>query len=184
LAWNRTNRLSKFNLSRDDPSVADASSEKIIMEIDMPYLNHNEGQIRFGTDGYLCIPTGDGGRADDTGLGHTTRIGNAQDLTNPLSTILRIDINNASGRRRYGIPPDNPFISVENARSEIFSYGFRNRAISFDADGNGRLFASDPWQIRWAEADMVIKGGNYGWNITVGSHLLQYPGQIYIYHQL
>ncbi len=48
------------------------SSEKILLQVDKPYQNHNGGTLLFGpTDGYLYLPLGDGGRADDTGMGHT-----------------------------------------------------------------------------------------------------------------
>lgn len=170
VGWNHTNRLSEFNVSRDDPNRADASSEKIIMDIDMPYLNHNGGQIYFGNDGYLYVPTGDGGRADDTGIGHTPGIGNAQDLTNPLGKILRIDVNNASGGKPYGIPPDNPFLGNKTAMPEIYAYGFRNPATASIDPQSGRLFVGDGGQELFEEVDMVLKGGNYGWNIREGTH--------------
>jgi glucose/arabinose dehydrogenase len=170
VGWNHTNRLSEFNVSRDDPNAADASSEKIIMEIDMPYLNHNGGQIRFGTDGYLYIPTGDGGRADDTGLGHTPLIGNAQDLTNPLGKILRIDVDNAGGGKPYGIPPDNPFLGNKTAMPEIYAYGLRNPATASIDPQSGRLFVGDGGQELFEEVDLILKGGNYGWNLREGTH--------------
>jgi len=92
--WNCTNHLSEFTVSEDNPDQVNASSEKVLMYIDKPYHNHNGGQIAFSpADGYLYIPLGDGGRANDVGLGHTIGIGNAQDLTKIYGKILRIDVD-------------------------------------------------------------------------------------------
>ncbi|MFB3764734.1 MAG: sorbosone dehydrogenase family protein [Methanotrichaceae archaeon] len=167
--WDHTDRLSEFNISNDNPNRADPNSEHIIMEVDHPETNNNGGGIIFGPDGYLYIPTGDGGGSDDVGIGHAPE-GNAQNLTTLLGKILRIDVDNASLNKQYSIPSDNPFLGVGNALPEIFSYGFRNPSISFDASGNGSLFADDPGQMRWEEANRVTKGGNYGWNIKEGSY--------------
>lgn len=109
---------------------------------------------------------GDGGRANDTGLGHPP-LGNGQDAATLLGSILRIDVDSAIP---YGIPPDNPF-SKSGGRAEIFAYGFRNPFhFSFDAGGNRELFAGDVGQVQWEEVDIVTKGGNYGWNIREGAH--------------
>lgn len=148
---------------------ADPNSERIILEIDYPEPNNNGGGIIFGPDGYLYIPTGDGGGSDDVGIGHAPE-GNAQNRSTLLGKILRIDIDNTSINGQYSIPSDNPFIGVRNALPEIFSYGFRNPIISFDAKGNRSLFADDPGQMRWEEVNRVAKGGNYGWNIKEGSY--------------
>jgi glucose/arabinose dehydrogenase len=167
--WDHTDRISEFKVSKEDPNRADPASERIILEIDHPEPNNNGGSILFGPDGYLYIPIGDGGGSDDVGIGHSPE-GNAQNLSNLLGKILRIDIDNASIDKLYNIPTDNPFPGNKTAKPEIFAYGFRSPSISFDADGNNSLFASDPGQMRWEEVDMVIKGGNYGWNIKEGSH--------------
>jgi glucose/arabinose dehydrogenase len=168
VGWNHTNRLSEFNVFGDDPDRADMSSERVLLEIDMPYLNHNGGQICFGTDGYLYVPVGDGGRADDTGLGHTPVIGNAQDLTNPLGKILRIDVDHPGNGKLYGIPSDNP--SSGSALPEIYAYGFRNPATASIDSKSGRLLVGDAGQELFEEADLVLRGGNYGWNLREGTH--------------
>jgi glucose/arabinose dehydrogenase len=63
-----------------------------VMRIDKPQFNHNGGDIGFGLDGKLYIAVGDGGNADDQGVGHGPN-GNAQDLGVPLGKILRIDVD-------------------------------------------------------------------------------------------
>ncbi|HWQ19902.1 MAG TPA: PQQ-dependent sugar dehydrogenase [Methanotrichaceae archaeon] len=166
--WSHTNYLSEFNVSQN--GMADPGSEKVIMAVDKPQSNHNGGQIRFGPDGYLYIPTGDGGRADDTGLGHTPGIGNAQDLTKPLGKILRIDVDHPSNGKPYGIPSDNPFIGNSSRVPEIYAYGLRNPAYaSFDSQ-SGDLFVATAGQELFECVYIIVKGGDYGWNIREGTH--------------
>ena len=98
--WSATNRLSEFHVSASDPNQIDMSSEKILLEVDKPYQNHNGGVLMFGPDdGYLYLPLGDGGRADDTGMGHTPGIGNGQDLTKLLGKVIRIDVDSDESRQ-------------------------------------------------------------------------------------
>ncbi len=177
--WNHTSHISEFQVSADDANSADAGSERILMQIDQPQVNHNGGQIAFGPDGYLYIPLGDGGGANDTDAGHVedwyefNAGGNAQAVTeNMLGSILRIDVDNESdGGRPYAIPEDNPFLEREGVAGEIWAYGFRNPyRISFDMGGDNGLFVGDAGQNRWEEVSMVSAGGNYGWNVKEGTH--------------
>lgn len=154
--------LSRFGLDQENTDVADAESEVIIMEVEQPYANHNAGQLAFGPDGYLYIALGDGGSAGDP-------LGNGQNLTTLLGSILRIDVSGLSGPGDYEIPADNPFVGIEGAREEIWAYGFRNPwRFSFDLE-TGLLWAGDVGQNSWEEIDVVTKGANYGWNIMEGS---------------
>ena len=58
-----------------------------------------------------------------------------QDVSNLLSAILRIDVDNMGPAQPYAVPADNPFVNVEGARPEIWAYGFRNPwKISFDRE--------------------------------------------------
>jgi len=166
VGWDHTSRISEFKVSVADADKADAAAEKIILEVDQPQSNHNAGQIAFGPDKMLYMPIGDGGQANDAGLGHAAG-GNAQDINQLLGKILRLDIDSSSP---YAIPGDNPFVGA-NGRDEIYAYGFRNPFhISFDAGGSRLLIAADAGQNLWEEVDQVIKGGNYGWNIKEGRH--------------
>jgi glucose/arabinose dehydrogenase len=169
--WDHTNRLSEFRVS-SDPNRVDADSEREIMEVDWPYSNHNGGQIRFGPDGYLYIPMGDGGGANDVGRGHNPNIGNGQDITSYLAKIHRIDVDdtaNNTGNKPYGIPKDNPFLGNEGALPEIYAYGLRNAAyLSFDPK-SGLLFAGNAGQELFESVYVIVKGGNYGWNIREGT---------------
>ena len=166
--WNCTNNLSEFLVSKDNPNMIDMNSEKVLLQIDKPQMNHNGGTIAFGPDGYLYLPLGDGGGANDVGMGHVSG-GNAQNTSTLLGKILRIDVNVNNAGAAYGIPADNPFVNEKGFLPEIWAYGLRNPyRISFDSAG--RLFVADAGQNLWEEVDLVSKGGNYGWNIREGTH--------------
>lgn len=162
--WANTNRVSEFTAS---DGVADPASERILLEIDEPQFNHNGGDISFGPDGFLYIPLGDGGGADDVGMGHTEGIGNAQDLSNMLGNILRIDVD---GGDPYGIPADNPFVGDDTVPDEIWAWGFRNPWRATWDSATGRYFVADAGQNVWEEVHIVSGGQNYGWNVYEGTH--------------
>ena len=48
-----------------NPNVADPASRRVLLVIDQPFSNHNAGDLKFGADGYLWIPMGDGGSGND-----------------------------------------------------------------------------------------------------------------------
>ena len=170
--WSCTNHLSEFHISGSDPNQVDMSTEKILLQVDKPYQNHNGGTLLFGpADGYLYLPLGDGGRADDTGMGHTPGIGNAQDLTKILGKVIRIDVDHISPGKLYAIPADNPFLSNASIVPEIYAYGFRNPAYAtFDSGGSHRMFIAMAGQRLFESVLIVYKGGNYPWNIREGTH--------------
>lgn len=149
--------------SRDGRTV-DADSRRELLRIDQPFSNHNGGLLLFGPDELLYIGTGDGGSADDP-------MRNAQDRSNLLGKILRIDPK-PSGGRPYTIPADNPFTGSGDARGEIYSYGLRNPwRFSFDRDG-GALAIGDVGQNSREEVDLVDRsesaGANFGWSAFEG----------------
>lgn len=143
---------------------ADPQSERVLLQIEQPYQNHNGGMIAFGPrDGYLYISAGDGGSGGDP-LQHGQNPGTL------LGSLLRIDVNAESG---YAIPVDNPFASQPGKRAEIFAYGLRNVwRFSFDRV-TGDLWMADVGQNDLEEVHLALaplRGGlNYGWNIMEGS---------------
>ncbi len=154
--------LAEYNVSTNNPDKADKESERILMKIDEPEANHNGGQLKFGPDGYLYIGIGDGGGAGD----QHGEIGNGQNISTLLGTILRIDLD---GTFPYEIPSDNPFVGMKGL-DEIYAYGLRNPwRFSFDEETN-RLFVADVGQDEWEEINILEKGGNYGWRIMEGTH--------------
>src|SRR5262249_28383260 len=91
-----------------------------------------------------------------------------QDLSDLLSSILRIDVDREEHGKPYAVPLDNPFIKTPNARPEIWAYGFRNPwRMSFDR-GTGDLWVGDVgWEL-WEMVYRVRRGGNYGWSVMEG----------------
>ena len=131
---------------------------------------HNGGCIQFGPEGYLYIATGDG-----AGPTPPDRLRTGQDCSDLLSSILRIDVRSAEDGNPYVVPPDNPFIDMQNVRPEIWAYGFRNPwKMSFDRE-TGELWTADVGWDLWELVFRVDRGGNYGWSITEGSSQPIYP---------
>jgi glucose/arabinose dehydrogenase len=168
--FNATSHISEFRVSAGQPNRADPASERILLQVDKPQFNHNGGAVQFGPDdGNLYISVGDGGGANDLGLGHVADWyadnggGNGQDVTqNLLGNILRIDVD---GGVPYGIPSDNPF-ATSPGLDEVWAYGLRNPwRMSFDLGGAHELFVADVGQNRFEEVSIVDGGGNYGWNV-------------------
>ena len=154
-------RVSRFSVS-SDPDVADANSEVVLFIQDQPEANHNGGNLEFGPDGYLYIGLGDGGGFDDLD-------NNAQDTSQLLGKMLRIDVDNGNP---YGIPDDNPFIGPDGIPDEIWAIGLRNPwRYSFDAL-TGDLWIADVGQNIWEEINKQpassAGGENYGWRCYEG----------------
>src|SRR3954466_15146937 len=110
---NGDNNLARYQVS-SDPDRADPASGVVLLTIPHPnFANHNGGQLQFGPDGFLYIGTGDGGSGGDPN-------NNAQDRTQLLGKILRIDVDHGLP---YTIPASNPFFAFNSARNEIWAYG-------------------------------------------------------------
>ncbi|MDB4508324.1 PQQ-dependent sugar dehydrogenase [Akkermansiaceae bacterium] len=158
---NRQTFISRFLMQGEK---VERDSEEVLLTYVQDFGNHNGGWIAFGPDGYLYIGAGDGGNANDPKK-------RAQDLSNPLGSLLRIDV---SGEKGYVIPDDNPFIEKEDAKPEIFSYGLRNPwRCSFDME-TGDLWIADVGQNHWEEINFIpageARGVNFGWRPREGTH--------------
>ena len=116
------------------------------------------GGFQFGSriveapDGTLFLTLGD--RADAE---------TAQDLGNHNGTIVRLG-------RDGTVPADNPFVGVDGAQPEIWSYGHRNpQGAALDAQG--QLWVVEHGARGGDEVNVIVPGTNYGWPvIAYGRH--------------
>lgn len=154
-------RVSRFTVTATNPPRIEPSSEEIVLNF--PQGGHNGGDIHFGPDGMLYVSTGDGATPnppDDLNTG--------QDISDLLSSVLRIDVDRKDAGKNYAVPKDNPFVAMAGARPEVWAYGFRNPwRMSFDRL-TGELFVGDVgWEL-WEMVHRIEKGGNYGWSAMEG----------------
>jgi putative heme-binding domain-containing protein len=154
-------RVSRFRVTDTDPPRCDPKSEKIL--ITWLAGGHNGGDLHFGPDGFLYISTGDGADPNPP-----DRFDTGQDISDLLSSILRIDVDREEKGKPYTVPPDNPFIKTPGARPEIWAYGLRNPwRMSFDRL-TGDLWVGDVgWEL-WEMVYRIQRGGNYGWSVMEG----------------
>jgi glucose/arabinose dehydrogenase len=173
--WDHTNVVAEFTVSEDDPNRADATSERIITSIDWPQFNHNGHWIGFGEDGYLYISTGDGGYANDWGIGHNVTEGNGQDPTVLMGKVLRIDVDNQENGNNYAIPEDNPFVDDREAEPELYAMGLRNPwRCSFDMGDPSVLICGDVQQNSYEEVSVITAGANLGWRRMEATRCFEY----------
>ena len=167
--------LSELRRSAARETVADPTTERVLLEIDQPFGNHNGGDIQFGPDGYLYVAVGDGGAGGDP-------LGNGQNPETLLATVLRIDVDSEDPGcgTPYGIPEDNPF-AMERCQPgvtpagapEVFAWGLRNVwRMSFDK-GTGALWGGDVGQDAREEINIIENGHNYGWSQVEGDICFQ-----------
>lgn len=160
----RHSRVSRFQMTLDPLPKIEAASEKVILK----WLagGHNGGCLQFGQDGYLYISTGDGS-APNPPDGLTT----GQTVDDLLGAILRLDVDvddkDVEGVA-YRIPADNPFVGIEGARPEIWSFGLRNPwKFAIDTPTGDLLIADNGWES-WEMVHRAKRGTNSGWPIMEG----------------
>jgi uncharacterized repeat protein (TIGR03806 family) len=142
-------RVSRFQVSRTDPNVADPASERVALEIDHPNAIHFGGWIGFGPDGALYITHGDG-----------ENNAAVQDTSSLFGKVLRVRME-ADGSA--SIPSDNPFGNA------VWAYGFRNPwRCSFDR-ANANLWCGDVGEGAREEINLVTREADYGWPLYEGS---------------
>lgn len=174
-----TMRLARFTASATTPNVADPASEQLLIVQTDEASNHNGGELLFGPDGYLYLSIGDEGAYNDI-------FENSQRITKDFfAGIVRLDVDRRPGNLApnphpavqagtYAVPRDNPFVGatqfngerVEPAsvRTEFWAVGLRNVwRMAFDS-ATGQLWAADVGQKSAEEIDLIVRGGNYGWN--------------------
>ena len=143
------NQVSRFTANGD---LAIPGSEAVMLEIDpLSGSVHNGGSISFDSENRLFISVGDGSQ----GL-------NGQDMNSLNGKVLRINDDGT-------IPEDNPYYNelVGKYRS-IWAYGLRNPFTMAIQANTDRIYACDVGANQWEEVNDILKGKNYGWNLTTG----------------
>ncbi len=164
---------SRFQLDIADQTTVDPASEERVLRQQHNFNgNHNGGDLRFGPDGYLYWSTGDGGSADDPLYG-------AQNLSNLLGKLVRIDAMRECDGRLYCIPKDNPFARSTIGRPEIWAWGLRPVAVLVRLD-DGSRWIGDVGQNRWEEINHTPlrpsrDGWNFGWSCREGLDIHRVP---------
>jgi Glucose / Sorbosone dehydrogenase len=133
----------------------------------------------------MYVGVGDAG----TGEQRDIRRLNPQRLDNLNGKILRIvpdlrehsSTSTVSGNGRYRIPNDNPFVSVDGARPEIWASGLRNpHRLVWDVDPSQprapRLLAFNIGLTSWETVVIVKKGANYGYSLREGPQAMTAEG--------
>lgn len=148
--------VSEFTGDASHPDVADAGSERRVFEVEGSTIEKNADGLAFGPDGYLYVSIGDHDDSSYENLGQNMAIYNGK--------MLRIDVNQTP----YAIPPDNPFVGVDNVKPEIWASGLRRFwRFSFDQK-SGQLIGGDVGEGIAEEINVIEKGGNYGWPVKEG----------------
>ena len=176
-----------------DTNTANATFEgtaREVLRVQMNTESHPMGAFIFnpsakpGTPDWrvLYIGCGDGrsGESPNPAIRQ-----NPQRLDTLVGKILRIipdpkeheDSSTLSDNGQYRIPNDNPFVSLEGARKEIWAYGLRNPnrlTWYFDpADpSKNSLFAMVVGLHTWETVDIIHKGANYGYSWREGNEQL------------
>ena len=166
-------RIDAYPLAGDDGSLrADPAARRELLAIEQPFDNHNGGSLAIGPDGMLYAGFGDGGAANDPG-------GRAQDLSEQLGKILRLDPTGRDDADGDGFPDDNPDLG---GAPGIWLSGVRNPwRISFDAR-TGDLWIGDVGQNAVEEIDLLDadegggRGANLGWDLFEGDRPFELTG--------
>ena len=155
------NRISRYRVLPEPHPRIDPKSELPIIEWRSD--GHDGGDLAFGNDGMLYIPTGDGtGDSDGWNSGQT--------LDDLLGAVLRVDVRKATRQKPYVIPEDNPFVNEPGARAEIWAYGLRNPWRITADPKSGQIWVGNNGQDLWETAHLLGRGENYGWSLFEGRY--------------
>jgi len=106
---------------------------------------HFGGRIIFSPDGYLFITSGDRQRFDP-----------AQSYNSNVGKTIRINPDGS-------IPKDNPFVTRQGARGDIWSIGHRNPLGAVINPTTKQLWIHEMGPMAGDELNVIEKGKNYGW---------------------
>lgn len=168
----KTNQLIYFSYS--DPTggggantaIARAKySDDALSEIEVVYKaapntkggNHYGSRLTFDQEGYLFFSVGDRGNRDK----------NPQDLNRDGGKIYRLHDDGS-------VPEDNPFVSINGAKTAIYSFGHRNPQGMAVHPKTGKIWIHEHGPKGGDEVNFIKPGANYGWPIL--SYGVNYSG--------
>jgi mono/diheme cytochrome c family protein len=181
-----------------DRSIANTTFEgtaRELLRLQLPSPIHPLGDITFNPTArrgdpdwrVMYVGVGDSGTGEQRDIRRLT----PQRLDNLSGKILRIvpDLrehtatSTVSENGRYRIPNDNPFVSVEGARKEIWAVGLRNpHRLIWDVDPAQprapRLLAFNIGLTAWETVVIVKKGANYGYSLREGPQAMTLQGML------
>ncbi|CAN5827884.1 PQQ-dependent sugar dehydrogenase [soil metagenome] len=150
------NRIEEYRVDPADPNRLDPGSQRLILHIRQNSPIHNGGLIGFDSTGMLLIAVGDGGPDAP-----------AQDMATLLGKFLRIDPAKPTDDLPYSVPADNPFVSAEGVRPEIWAFGLRNPWRWALDPATQDLYVADVGENDSEEINFVPSaeqpGANFGW---------------------
>ncbi len=154
--------VARYNTSETNPDSAIVNSGKILLSLPKEggSLGRNGGNMHFGKDGYLYIGIGDAGTGTNT-------FNHPQNGNSLLGKMLRIDVNTSDLAPYYTIPADNPYVTNDKIKHEIWAFGLRQPwRWSFDRQ-TGDMWIGDVGQSKYEEINMVTPdqspAANFGW---------------------
>ena len=157
-----------------------------VLRMKLPGLFHPLNEITFNPAArpgdpdwrVMYLGVGDSGTGERPG---PMRL-HAQRLDTLHGKILRIipmlsehaSTSTVSENGRYRIPNDNPFVSVEGARKEIWALGLRNpHRLTWYVDParprEAVLLAFNIGLVSWETVMIIKKGANYGYPLREGT---------------
>jgi glucose/arabinose dehydrogenase len=121
----------------------------------------------FGRDGtiYLAI----GVPIPYTGRGGFATVQDAQDPGSHFGKVLRLNDDGT-------VPPDNPYVTREGYRAEIFARGIRNVMALAVHPETGELWETENGPQGGDELNIIRAGKNYGWPVV--SYGRSYSGDL------
>jgi len=141
-------RVLRWRMTSDTSAVSDGAP--VVTGLPLVSGRHGGCRLRFGSDGYLYIGTG------DAAVGT-----NPQNLFSLGGKVLRVGWNGA-------IPADNPFVARGGNARYVYTYGHRNVQGLALRPGTSQLWSVEHGSSRDDEVNVVVRGANYGWDPVPG----------------
>jgi mono/diheme cytochrome c family protein len=171
---------------RDPSNDTFEGTARELLRVQHPMPIHPLGEMTFNPTArrgdpdwrVMYLGAGDAGSGEQ----RDSRRLNPQRLDTFVGKILRIipdlrehtSTSTVSENGRYRIPNDNPFVTIDGARKEIWAYGLRNpHRLLWDVDlahpRTPTLLAFDIGLVTWETVQVIHKGANYGYPLREGT---------------